>query len=380
MNNPNCLRFERLEVPLEYIAIYGAGLTTMTEMLLQRRESGNFASRVYPVTKLLKVVEAVYAAGGSYEDALRDTGMAAADLGSPTTRVSIDQMLTIYRNAIGLSRGAADFAMRTGLSVHPTVYGMYGFAILSSICFRNTVSFATKYHDLADPLVHLTFEETDTAGIWRFIPLAHPAVNADLFRFIVELQFGIVLSLQRDLMGPDFRPAECRFTFEDDPRLDYRSMLGSTVSFGQPTNELIFDRNWLDKTPEYGNGPSYAVTLKMCDELLEDLESRKGAAGQVRRVLLANLGRSMSSDLVAVRLGITTRTLRRKLREEGLTFRQITDNLRTRLAEKYLRETDMTVEDIAAALSFSDAANFRHAFRRWKGQSPQQFRLTAAPD
>jgi AraC-like DNA-binding protein len=66
--------------------------------------------------------------------------------------------------------------------------------------------------------------------------------------------------------------------------------------------------------------------------------------------------------------------LRRKLREEKTSFRNVVDELRMQMAIRYLRDTDLTVEDIAESLGFSDAANFRHAFRRWTNAAPGQFR------
>lgn len=114
--------------------------------------------------------------------------------------------------------------------------------------------------------------------------------------------------------------------------------------------------------------------MALCDALLEELELRTGLSGQVRRVLLSSLGHDTSLLSVSERLKIPPRTLRRKLLQEGSTFRAIVEQLRAQLAIKYLRDTDLTVEDIAFALGFSDAANFRHAFQRWTRKSPNEFR------
>ncbi len=101
-------------------------------------------------------------------------------------------------------------------------------------------------------------------------------------------------------------------------------------------------------------------------------------AGKVRSYLLATLGRHTSLDHAAAHLGVPVRTLRRKLRDEGTSFRDLFDQLRAEVAIKYLRDTQMTGEDIAHALGFSETANFRHAFRRWNCASPQEFRRTLA--
>jgi AraC-like DNA-binding protein len=77
---------------------------------------------------------------------------------------------------------------------------------------------------------------------------------------------------------------------------------------------------------------------------------------------------------VSAHFDTPVRTLRRKLSLENTSFRELLDQLRTEVAIKYLRDTEMTIDDIAHALGFSETTNFRHAFRRWKQTSPQEFR------
>jgi AraC-like DNA-binding protein len=84
--------------------------------------------------------------------------------------------------------------------------------------------------------------------------------------------------------------------------------------------------------------------------------------------------RPTSFSDIAGHLNMSARTLRRKLREENTSFRRLADDLRMQMAIKYLRDTDLTVKDIAEVLGFSEAANFRHAFRRWTKAAPHQFR------
>lgn len=143
----------------------------------------------------------------------------------------------------------------------------------------------------------------------------------------------------------------------------------------QPANQLIFDAKWLDAGPALGNRITFSALTEMCDHLLEDMRRRTGIAGRIREILLQTLANRPSFAEIAELLGTTTRTLRRQLRDENASFRQLTDEVCTYIAMKYLQETAMTNEDIAFALGFSDAANFRHAFRRWTKKTPREFRL-----
>jgi AraC-like DNA-binding protein len=126
-----------------------------------------------------------------------------------------------------------------------------------------------------------------------------------------------------------------------------------------------------------GNRVTHAAVLEICEGLLVEFGRRSGVAGRVREVLLENVTIRPDIETVAKRLRTTERTLRRQLRAQQTSFRALVDELRMQLAIKYLRDTDMTGEDIAVAIGFSDAANFRHAFRRWTRESPSEFKYLA---
>jgi len=330
--------------------------------------------KIYPVVKLSTIVEALGADGISPKDALNGVHISKTALSSPATRVSLNQIIECYRNAAGLSRDPR-FAFQAGLRFHVSSYGMYGFAILSSTNFRQTMHFAENYHELATPLADVSFKEEDDRGVWTIVPIPHPRVDAPLYKFLVELQFGIHVSLHRDVMGPSFVPRELHVTY-GPPRdaQSYANTFGCEVLYRQAENKLVFDAAWLDGAPALGNEITYLAITELCDDLMEDLQLRIGLAGKVRELLLVNLVRPTSFNAIAKHLHMTTRTLRRKLLEENTSFRQQLNELRTYVAIKYLRDTKLTVEDIAGVLGFSDAANFRHAFRRWTKGAPLEIR------
>jgi AraC-like DNA-binding protein len=330
--------------------------------------------RVFPAAKIAHVVDALSAEGVAPEEALRGTDITLEQLRSPAILVSVNQVIECYRNALKLARDP-QFAFRTGMNTHLALYGMYGFAILSSMNFRETMQFAVRYHELATPLVRLRFVEESGLAAWIVDPLPHPAIEARLYRFIVEMQFGVHVSLQRDVMGSAFRPLAAHVTYEAPAGgFDYEKTFGFPVAFRQSVNCLQFDAAWLDKTPPLGNEIAHSGVIALCDEMHDRMRNRLGLAGKVRSLLFANLGRHASLEDVSNRLDIPIRSLRRKLQEEQTSFRDILDQLRAEVAIKYLRDTKMTIDDIARALGFGETANFRHAFRRWKQTSPLEFR------
>ena len=195
--------------------------------------------------------------------------------------------------------------------------------------------------------------------------MPHSRIDGSLYKFLVEMQFGICVSLHRDVMGPLFAAREFDVTYRPpDDAAKYPDIFGCPVSFGEPENRLVFDATWLDGTPKLGNDITYASVVELCDRLMDELQLSAGVAGKVRQVLLTNLMRPRSFGDIASDVNMSERTLRRKLREENTSFRNLVDQLRMEMAIKYLRDTDLTVEAISESVGFSDAANFRQAFRR----------------
>ena len=335
--------------------------------------SVRYGQKLHSATKLAALFDAIFDEGIPPTKALTSVQLQVDDLHLPSTRVSIDQMVEACRIAMTLTSDP-HFALRVGTSIHLSAYGMYGYAILCSTDFRKTMDFAVRYHSLATPLTTITFQESRKRAKWVIAPISHPRMGAPLCRFVTELQIGIHLSLLRDVFGQSFVPQEISVI---DSAVNSRltpELAGCPVSFEGRANEIAFDPSWMDRVPPLGNRTTHAALLPMCDKLLTELGQRSGVSGKVRQMLLENISERQAFESVAKRLSINERTLRRQLRSEQTSFREVLDELRMQLAIRYLRNTEMIAEDIAAAIGFSDAANFRHAFRRWTSESPSAFK------
>ena len=252
---------------------------------------------------------------------------------------------------------------------------MYGFAILCCPDFRKAMDFARQYHALAAPLATIEFHEEKGFASWTIEPNVQAATDPQLYRFIAEMQIGIHISLMRDIMGCSFAPVEIRLSYPaaEDFALP-TDQVGCSVRFASLANQIVFQSIWLDQAASLGNKTTYPTVVALCDDLLDDLELRIGTAGKICALLLRDIANPPTFAAVAKLLGANERSLRRQLRQQGLSFRDLLDELRAQIALKYLRTTKLANEDIALALGFSDAANFRRAFRRWTNRAPSEIR------
>lgn len=341
--------------------------------------SHSVTSRIYPLNKLVAVVEAMKREGIATDAALDGTGIAAWELASPGARMSVAQLQAAYRNALKLSRDPA-FAVRLGQSTQVTTYGIYGYALLSSPDQRTLYDLVLKYHRLMLATADLSFHEdaADGIGIWTITPLNVRPADHRLYRFIVELYIGTLLAMARDILEvPEIRN-EIRLTYAASPGLPaYERLFRCPVRFGQARNELRINTATIDAPTRRYNALTFATVRKICAETLEQMGQGRmgtGLAHDLQQFLLEQPGRFPEIGAAASRHGISPRTLRRRLEAEGTSYGALVQEVRIGLARKYLRETVMTIDDIAGHLGYSDASNFRRAFVKATQTTPTAYR------
>ena len=111
--------------------------------------------------------------------------------------------------------------------------------------------------------------------------------------------------------------------------------------------------------------------------MLESLPDETDLTRSIRTACLNSRGAFPNADEMSERLGLSVRTLHRRLAQEGKHYQDIVDDVRRSLAEEFLRNTSLSIEEVASRIGFSEASNFRKAFRKWTGHAPGSFREAA---
>lgn len=324
--------------------------------------------KIYPTYKLAKLAAVLEEQGSCVTEFLEGTNLTRNDIFTNSSHISHRQLIAAYSNAISLSKNPA-IGLLAGHRLGVTDYGLYGYALISSATLREALLFSMKYHQMATPTVRMSLRINDEEGISAF--RMEDLIKIDsLYQFNLELQFGLVFSLFKEMAGPDFRFTEVCAKFPQVEYLEaYKELFDCKISFNQPFNELRFDTGWVDKPLVRANSITAKITKELCDQTLIEMRSKEGLTGDVYRVISSNIRGFGQEEDVANYLNMSSRTLRRKLSAEDTSFQQILNDVRTQLAIEYLKNSDFTIEDIADRLGFSDATNFRHAFKKWTGRT-----------
>jgi AraC-like DNA-binding protein len=329
---------------------------------------------VYPAQRIAAVVDVLAEDGVSPGRVLSGADLKSSDLKLAGTRVSYEQVEVVFRNAIRLSKDPA-IAFRAGQRMRITTYGMYGYALLSSPTRAVGIDFAAKYGRILGTIADLAFSRDDDTVTYTLDPLLSRNPADNVYRFTLEFAFAAYQALNRDIHGGSFKFGSLRVAFPMPPHVEaYRRLFECPILFEQPANELEFDAAWIDHPMVRPDPITYVMAGEMCGRFVGEVNHDGGIAADIRRALVEHPGQFPGIETIAAELSMHPRTLRRRLEAQQMTYRQIVGEVRMKLAVEYLRSTRMTNDEIAARLDYSDAANFRHAFVRWTGKSPSEFR------
>jgi len=344
-------------------------------VMISDRSDGPIDACVHAPYKIELLVRTAREEGLAAAALLAGTELKSADLANTRTRTSTRQFALACRNALELGASPA-LPFRMGARIRLSSYGLYGYAMLTSATVRDAFRFSVRYHGLTTPTWRMNMHEAGGEAVWTFHDRLGLDVDDPLYRFLYEFQLSAHRSLARDLWDetPPRTLSHARYHRPPHAAL-YSEWLGHRMEFGQRENLARFEAVGLD-APMPMHHPLTATMLRdMCERLLEEASTApSGLARQVYEMLAARPGRFRDMNELSRALCISARTLRRRLLSEGTSYQRVFDDVRCNLAKHYLQDTRMTSNDIATALGFSDSANFRHAFRKWSGQCPSEFR------
>lgn len=156
-------------------------------------------------------------------------------------------------------------------------------------------------------------------------------------------------------------------------RAVYDSIWRCPITFNAETNSMRMDASLATHRVRLEPQYVFGVLSKHAEQLLKDLAASKTARGRVESLLMPILHTGeISMDAIATKLGVSRQTLYRNLKDENVTFEQVLDDLRHKLALHYLEGKRVSVNETAYLVGFSDPSAFSRAFKRWTGKSPSR--------
>ncbi|GGA87095.1 transcriptional regulator [Brucella endophytica] len=298
-------------------------------------------------------------------------GISTEDLADPACRVSFRQGREAILRAMTMAKGKA-LGLETGMREKITSVGLVGYAMLTAATVGEAVKLGLDLQkDTGSMLEFDTRVEADGIAVTAASRFHDPEIHV----FLVEEAFASFMGIATGLVGEGFRPLRVDLAYPAPAHAEvYNQVFGCPVRFGQLGNAFVFSPAWYCRPLVTADSFTHRQLLEfMAYNRARNREAAEIIAS-VERVLRQKLDSRNHISKVARALGMSERTLRRRLSESGVSFQSILDGVRKNRALELLANQNMPVEQIAFAVGFSDPHNFRRAFRRWTGATPGALR------
>ena len=204
----------------------------------------------------------------------------------------------------------------------------------------------------------------------------HPVGHDEFRRQWSEFIALAVIRMLRLLTGRDFAPARMTFAHARNSDLqEVRRLLRCPVEFADVRMSWVLPHSVMELPIKSEDSRLLEILTAHGDDLLTKRRAAVGLLSMVENQLISMLpSGEVQAAAVARQLGMSLRSLTRRLGEEGTAFGEILDRVRNRLALRYLEDDDLSLQQIALLLGYSEIGAFNHAFKRWTGTSPGRAR------
>jgi AraC-like DNA-binding protein len=297
----------------------------------------------------------------------RGLGFSHRDLMDLDVRLSYRQTRLLITRA-QRALGDPTLGVSVGARQSPLAWGVAGLAMLVSETLGDAIAYGLDHQGEAGALLehHATMLRDEMV-----VEVKPKVFDLQIEPFLVEEAFSSAVAVVRCLVGPGYSPDRIELAYPRPAQTDgYARFFACPVRFSTGANRMFSNSRWL-KTRLPGYDPVMCGPLRAeLDGLLKRPEDRSDLIESLSSRLRSGVDERQALHAVAQQLNMSERTLRRRLVEKKVSYRQLLDEVRRERARDLLHSTAMTVREVAQAVGFADARSFRRAFKRWTGALP----------
>lgn len=302
---------------------------------------------------------------------LEDGGLSENQLDDPAFAIDFLAFRRLVMSSLSLSREPA-LGLFVGERLLASSHGVVGYAATTSGTVREAIELVERYAPVRASL--FSFSHTVRAGEVRFRAVETRPLG-DIQRPVLE---AVVLSLKNVLDAISMGGCQVRMVAFPFDKPDYaalaRDLFKCEVRYGQSWAGSVLPHEALDIPLKTADPEGFREAALICRRALDRLTANETAADRVRRLLLEKENGFPSLQVVARLFHMTSRTLHRRLADEGTSFHQLLEEVRHTLAVEHVRSGRFSIEQIAYMLGYTEVANFRRAFKRWESVPPSAYR------
>lgn len=321
---------------------------------------------------LMAVVESRYRLDP--EDLKRAAGFREEELRDPDARVPLGKIWSLWRAVIDRVDDPA-LGLHLGENTRAREFGLLGYAVYHSRTLRDALVRISRYSRIVneDLVVHV-LDDGDRFGV-----VVDKEPRLDSLRHPIDCRLATTVTIGREITGEPIAPVEVHLPYPRPADVsEYQRVFRCPVQWGAPDSKVVFDRVDLDRPVVAADDTLTGYLDQLAEDVMRTLAETVTFRQRVRHAIWSDLsGGRPSVQQVATRLGVSTRTMQRRLEEEDTSFAHELDSLRQDFATRLLQNRNLAVYEVAFLLGYAEPSTFYRAFRRWKNLSPHEYRRSA---
>lgn len=318
-----------------------------------------------PAIHALHLVPLVARWNVTEDELLGPLGLSREALEAPGARLSLPEVERLVAHARELT-AEPGLPLFFGMAMRISAHGWLGFAALAAPTVRAAIEIAVRFAPTRTDALSLRLDVSGNEA--RFVLEERASLGSVRDAVLLALVVGIE-QIGRAITGADL-PGRAELAFPKPAYVDRFQELGAKkLVFDRPENALVFDAALLDLPLTMGDPQAMRLATDACEDELRRLARERALTRRVREVMWGD-DRFLSVDEAAQRLAVSSRTLKRRLADEGTSYSELVEDERRSRADALLADPGLSVEQVADRLGYSDLANFTRAYRRWTGRTP----------
>ena len=328
----------------------------------------------YPGTIVAPLVAALVqeaaARGASREDLLEPLGLSTSELADADHRVAADALFACWETAM---KATKDPTLPVAVGRRATIegFGVLGYALYTASSFVDAFEVLRRHHDLVNDTGSWSLERRTSDVVVSWTRPGERSLGVRAANEQVVVSFA---TAAREVFGAPLPLTEVLFAHAKPGREADAALaecFGAPVRWSAEHDALVLGAGALALEPKRADAVLASYFRRSADDALRRIARDDSWSARAARAVSDRLPQGLPPmDAIAKDLGSTGRTLRRRLLDEGTTFRAVVENVQRERA-KELMKNRTKVRDVAFALGFSDATAFSRAYRRWTGSAPR---------
>ena len=315
------------------------------------------------------------AVGIALDPLLKQAGLAHHQIKDPRSAIKVrDQVNFLNIAAVALEDDLLGFHLAQTVDLRQL--GPLYYVLASSETLIDALQRAARYSSIVNEGISLKCIDSKSVGI----SFHCVGIGRHLDTHQIECSMTALVRICRQLTGLRLLPNRVRLMHHRARNAEFAKFFGNDIEFGATADDITFSNN-IRQSPVVSADPYLnELLISYCEEAISYRpKTRASFRSRVENVIATLLphGKAHASE-IAHELGVSQRTFARRLSEEGLTFSELLDSLRSDLANRHLADRDLAISQIAWLLGYSDVGAFSHAFKRWTGKTAGQARAEYA--